>query len=619
MAFVAPDGAEIRLDSEERERLGKEFTSWVDSVEDERRRLLQETWVKALDNYEGKEPVKQFPWAGASNVVIPITQTHTDAIASRLYNAAVSHDPILTILPGGQGFVGNLEGFEVTVELYARWWQNIADWIADRELAYGDLVEEIILTYAIYGDAFVYLPWETEEVMDKRLDVDTGKTRSEPRTLWDQPMPKVLHPKDTYLNWWEKGVQSARRVGFRWDLDLTTLEMLNARGIYGDEESQELKDLLIGQEDRKSKERRLRSFSDGDYYKEWGNRYYSPDELERALKGKVGIEEGSTPNALKMIKVFGRSDLDGDGIPEEVVFDVERATGLVPYSRYANLQHKKRPLVHFYYNKRPGMIYSRGVPELLFNIHKILSTTMRDVMDNNKVQNTKMFLARKGGPIEKNAKVYPSRIFFVDNIETDFKVVDLGTGRPVTSVQDIALIQQWGERLTGITDFNLGQEKRSRTPVGTTMALLEEGNKRMDRTIAVMRGSFLDMWEQMRQGHLHCRLCLRPVRRFPRLHHPASGDILKLAQSQHATPKEPRTLRAGRRILPAHNRASKRNRGLPPRPCHVPTLHPNGQRLPQGHDPSPGRLRSQRPGNARAGYERANPRSNQCPSHRRNR
>jgi hypothetical protein len=29
------------------------------------------------------------------------------------------------------------------------------------------------------------------------------------------------------------------------------------------------------------------------------------------------------------------------------------------------------------------------------------------------------------------------------------------------------------------------------------MALLEEGNKRMDRTIAVMRGSFLDMWEQI--------------------------------------------------------------------------------------------------------------------------
>jgi hypothetical protein len=497
MPIIINDGAEIRLDKKEREQLGSEFISWIDSVEDERRRLLHETWIRALENYEGKEPPKQLPWFGASNVVIPITQTHSDAISARLHSAATSHSPVLSVLPGGQGFVGSAEAFEVTVEEFAKWWQNIADWIEKRQLDYNGLSEDIILTYVISGDAFVYLPWETEEVMDMRFDADKGKIKPTPRTLWDQPMPKVIHPKDFYVNWWEKDIQAAKRVGFRWDLDLPMIELLNARGIYSDDIAQELKNLLVVQLDNAAKKKKLQGLNAGNYYQRLGNRYYNPDELERAMKGKMGIQEEAAPNALKMVKVFARADLDGDGIPEEVVFDVEKETGIVPYSRYANLDHKKRPLVQFSYNRRPGMIYSRGVPELLFNIQKILNTTMRDVMDNNKVQNTKMFVARKGSPIEKKAKVYPSRIFFVDNVETDFKAIDLGTGKPVTSVQDIAMMQQWGERLTGISDFNLGQEKRSRTPVGTTMALLEEGNKRIDHTITVMRKSFLQMWEQI--------------------------------------------------------------------------------------------------------------------------
>jgi hypothetical protein len=500
MPFITPDGLEIRLDSEERDQLGQEFKTWVESVEDERRRLLHETWIRALENYEGKEPVKQFPWLGASNVVLPITPTHTDAIESRLYIAATAQDPILTVLPGGQGFVGNTEGFKATVEEYAKWWQNIAEWIASSEMPYKDLAEEIILTYVIYGDAFVYLPWETETVMDVRVDPDSPRgIIKEERVLWDKPMPKVLHPKDTYINWWEKDVQQAMRVGFRWDLDAPTIDLYEARGVYTSDVADELRGRLNQQVEDQKKNKAARGLAgfQGNYYQKWGNRYYSPDELERAMKEKAGIEEEASPNALKMVKVFARADLDHDGIPEEVVFDVERESGIVPYSRYANLEHKKRPMVQFYYNKRPGMIYNRGVPELLFNIQKILNSTMRDVMDNNKVQNTKMFLARKGSPIEKKAKAYPSRIFFVDNIEQDFKAVDLGTGKPVTSVQDIALIQQWGERLTGISDFNLGQERRSRTPVGTTMALLEEGNKRIDRTIEVMRGSFKELWSQI--------------------------------------------------------------------------------------------------------------------------
>jgi hypothetical protein len=495
MAFVIDGGAEIRLQKKERQEIGKEFKTWFDAIEESRRELMQETWIQALDNYEGKPPVKQFPWAGASNAFLPISGTHSDAIGARLYNAAIAHDPIFLLLHSRAGFAHSDELLDVTFLQLARWMQNISKFIEREEIPFKDLMEEIVMTMVIYGDAFVYIPWEKQETMDATFSADDKKIVFEPRTLWDGPRPKVIHPKDIYISWDAKNVQEARQVGMGWNLDLPTLEEYEAQGIYDKETVKRLKEILATKQERAS--RKVDALAVGNQLKEWGGGFYTEDSFEKEIKKRIGISDDSGPNALKMIKVFARADMDKDGIPEELIYDVVKEEGLVPYARYANYSHRQRPLVQFSYGNRPGSIYNRGVPELLFNIQKIMNTTIRDHLDNNKVQNTKMFLARKGSAIEENAKVYPSRIFFVDNIQTDFTPIDLGTGRPVTSINDIAVIEKWGQFITGITDFNLGKENRSRTPATTTLALLEEGNKRIDRTIEVMRRSMLEMWKQV--------------------------------------------------------------------------------------------------------------------------
>jgi hypothetical protein len=495
MAFVLDGGAEIRLDKQERAEIGKELQSWFEAIEDGRRDIMQETWIKALDNYEGKPPIKQFPWAGASNAFLPITGTHSDAIGARLYNAAVAHDPIFLSLHNRAGYAMESDTARVTFLQLARWIQNISKYIEREEIPFKDLMEEIVMTMVIYGDSFVYLPWEKQETMDASFNGDTGNVEFTPRTLWDGVRPKVIHPKDIYISWDAKNIQEARQVGMGWNLDLPTLEEYESQGIYDKETADRLRELLAAKQERAS--RKVDAMAVGNQLKEWGGGFYTEDAFEKEIKKRIGISDDSGPNAVKMIKIFARADMDGDGIPEELIYDVVKEEGLVPYARYANYSHRQRPLVQFSYGNRPGSVYNRGVPELLFNIQQIMNTTIRDHLDNNKVQNTKMFLARKGSAIEENAKVYPSRIFFVDNIQTDFAPIDLGTGRPVTSINDIAVIEKWGQFITGITDFNLGKENRSRTPATTTLALLEEGNKRIDRTIEVMRRAMLEMWKQI--------------------------------------------------------------------------------------------------------------------------
>jgi hypothetical protein len=81
-----------------------------------------------------------------------------------------------------------------------------------------------------------------------------------------------------------------------------------------------------------------------------------------------------------------------------------------------------------------------------------MNEVMRDILNNNKIQNTKAFLARRGGAIKRDEKIHPGRVLFVDNIKTDFAAVDMGSGRAITSVQDLLVMQEWGERRTGITE-----------------------------------------------------------------------------------------------------------------------------------------------------------------------
>jgi hypothetical protein len=515
MAVNLDGGAEIRLSSEDREQLGSKFKDWFERVSEDRRSRMTEVWVKALDNYEGKAPVKQFPWPGASNAFIPVTGTHCDAIAARLYAAATAQSPIFLVRHNRAGSIkgtgvaesdgSSSEGMNPdqsvrdipTWEEVASWWQNISTWVEKNEVIAKEFMEDVVLTYVVYGDAYVYLPWEVLMTMDVGLDLDTNKLIKTERPLIDQPRAKVVHPKDVYVEWDDEDIQMASQVGIAWNLDSTTIDMREASGYYSKADADKLRQLLTGREDHKKKElEEAFATKDGRFVSVAGE-IFERDEYEKEIKKRMGVSDDAGMTELPMMTVFARVDLDRDGVPEEHIYEVVRTDGFVPYARYANYLHRERPLHHYYYSKRPGAAYNRGVAELLFNIQKVINQTIRDHLDNNKVQNTKMFLAKKGSPIEENAKVYPTRVFFVNDVEADFKSVDLGTGRPVTQINDIGILERWAQFITGITDFNLGQEKRSRTPASTTLALLEEGNKRIDRTIDIMRHRMQRMWRQV--------------------------------------------------------------------------------------------------------------------------
>jgi len=466
------------FEAERLKELGKRYQNILQEVDSDREKLLGKTWQRALKNYEGKAPVMIFPWPGASNAVFNQTGAYANDISARLCNAGSAHDPrflVATNIP--LGGLSIEEGSDIL--------QDVSRYIEKKVVRYEDLLEQAIPTFVIFGDTWLFPTWETEQYKVVEYNPDTGEQRDDVRTR-NYPAVRVLHPKDFYIPCYIDTEDTSSWCGYSFDLDEQKLRNLISREEYDKKIGKKLLEFLGTDSSREAAKET--------YYREYQGSYQNPDEYDRLVKTLVGVNPERGPNALDMVHIYAAIDVDGDGILEEINFHIHRETGLIPYVDYSKVYTKRRPFFHVYFQKRIGSIYNKGVAELLFDTQKVLNTLIRDLLDNNKVQNTKMFLARKGANFDRSLRAYPGRVLFVENLETDFKPIDMGTGKPLSgTIEMISLAQQWGERVVGVTESSLGREGKSRTPLGTTLSLMQEGAKRVDRIIERMRGALQDL------------------------------------------------------------------------------------------------------------------------------
>jgi len=361
--------------------LSTSFKEWIEAVEDSRRERMKKIWEKAAKNYAGKAPLMELPWQGASNAVLNITQSHTDNIQARLYSAGANGEPTYMITAGtGDPILDESGAVIVSAQKFAIWWQNISEHVETNEVNHKEALEESTWLTALYGDSWIYVSWIKDEVMDVSVGAD-GKLSRKPRTITDQPVLTVLHPERVYLAPWESDPQKAKTIAFDFDLDEHDLLIKKRRKVYLADRVKELQKILDGtsRENSDARTKLTRALEAEGHFKEWGTDTEGKG-LRALLDEQSGVDPSIEARALKMLRVFQRVVLESnaDALPEEIQFDVEKTTGTVAVARYSNLLHRLRPLVHFYYSRRPGSPNNVGVPEMLFNAQKILDNLIWD-------------------------------------------------------------------------------------------------------------------------------------------------------------------------------------------------------------------------------------------------
>jgi hypothetical protein len=486
-------GKRLQLDLSDavRASLGAAYKQRIEAHVNARAVRTNKVYALALKNYEGKADPVTFPWPGASNAVISLTPSHTDAWDARIRNAGTANDPVYMTSAWG----GDQIAPDMTNEEYAELFQEYSKWLEKEEVPNAQWMEQVSTIMTKFGNAIAYVPFEHDMIMDVTFG-DDGKPVKQPLDLLNKPVIHVIHPKNFYMPFSEVDVQTSSWCGFD---EYHSPQQVRVRVKTEEFTKAQAEAVLkfVGEKTEKELKKDGGPKSHG-YFKTTEDGRHIPTE-EYAREKAKSLAAGPDSDKIPFVRVFAREDTDGDGYPEEIEFLFHVASGIIVEAYWNRYEHKKRPLVMFSFKWREGTWLAYGVPEMLFNAQAIMDELVRDMLNNNKVRNTAIFAARSGGVIDPDEPVFPSRMIMMEDVERDFKVIPLGAGTPSTSLQDLALIQGWAERRDGMTDFNLGRERSSRTPATTMLALLEEGNERVVSIIHRLRLSQTEVWTQVHQ------------------------------------------------------------------------------------------------------------------------
>ena len=489
MAFTPP---QLEMKKGLLQDLATEYAQRVTTARTDRDQRMNDIWALALKNYEGKAETVNFPWPNASNAVISLTPAHTDAWQSRLYNAGTAADPVYQTSAWIKDDLG-----EMSADEYAETWQQYSKWLEKEEISNEEMMEKVSTITTKYGNAIVYLPFEHEQEMKITYVQGSPEPVKEPVDILNKPVAHVIHPKNFYMDASEDDLQMAQWCGFDEYIDEAVVRNNIESGEWKRKEAKEVLQFLSVQT---KKDKTAAKANQKDYFKRnEAGQLLPPDEWQQELQRSLKLPDAPVPNGVPFVRVFAREDTDNDGILEQIEFLIHVESRKIVKINWSKYSHMKRPLVMFAFKWREGTWMAIGVPEMLFNSQRVMNEIVRDMLDNNKVANTKLFAARANGVIAADEPMFPGRTIMMEDVQKDFAAVDMGSGKLSTSLQDLSIMQAWAERRDGMTDFNLGRERSSRTPATTMLALLEEGNERVVAIISRQRKAQGEIWTQIHQ------------------------------------------------------------------------------------------------------------------------
>ena len=393
--------------------------------------------------------VKTFPWPGASNFVASLIRIAGDAIKARIVNSLLGPKPFWLVSATSEGFVP-----------FAKPWERFLEWAVASDLDLAQQVEMIVDQTVYLGKCPTKVCWIETVKPVKTYDRRTREIVTEVRTTRDQPIiiPILLE------NWLEP-----------WGTEDSIEKPWNSHRVFlraGDiKEAEKLGYLKNSQDIISSMLTRL------------------PTNMQELTElHKLVWAETQVATLYETQVSF---DINEDGFREDLVVLWHYDTGKPLSVKYNFFFHGNRPLHMFFYIRGSDDRSSGdGMCQLLYPIQDSLSTFINQRTDNITIANTRYWKGKKNSGLKKGEQVWPGRMFLLDDPTNDLIADKLGDVSPASFTHE-SILRDYGERLSGISDPQLGREfDNPRVAATTTLSILQEGNRRFDMVIKLMRGEF---------------------------------------------------------------------------------------------------------------------------------
>ena len=425
------------LEKEVKSYLQEELLSVIGATE---RADAEESWTRWRRQRQGlpETAKKTYPWDNASNAVPPLSLINTNGAYSFVSSSLARRKPF----------------WEVTTQIdslshEAAALTNLLSVMAESKnhLNLKGVNRPIIYDLVSLGTQFIRVPWLRDEQMFKSYD-ENGNLQQVTRIRHDSPaiIPIRLEDFMTRPYWYD--IQRAPWIATRSWLMKHELLQREALGIY--ENVEEVLKLSSQDFDQNMK-----------------------DELERHGVNLSGYPKDMIP--IYQVNVFW--DIDGDGVPEDIIVWFEPVTKTILREEYNDLG--VRDIVRIPYMEMPYQLYALGVGALTDSMQEEATTLHNMRVDSMHISLLQLWAARKGSGIGPNEELRPLKLFELDDPEADLKVFKFPDVSASTLNAEL-VAKEYAGRATNMSDYMMGFESqgiRSRNTMGGTMFLAQQGNK----------------------------------------------------------------------------------------------------------------------------------------------
>ena len=440
---------QVKLTAEQRKRLLDYLETETSIAEREVYEPQQKKRDILEDQYAGKVKPRKEKWM--SNIPMLLGATFTDAVTARLMNTMNAYKPTFTVkTTRTSDWVPIAKGVE-----------DLMEYKVQAEMDYYEANRRTIFETCRLGTGAMLAPWaeEHETVTVKRLGI-------------------FNHP-----------------------VDIVTKQGIICKG-------QPVRDLLLpgGYSELEDLPMwsRYKRWSDIDLRMMRFDKYMSSEDLDTLSKLKTANPSNYNAEAVKKSQQRAQEDEPTVGLVHAleswVKFDLQKEGN---FQRYKVIWHKEGslicrveqdtyprwPLFLYRYGPRDYGIYGLGIMEMASAYEDQMYALMNLLIDNYKISTMQCLKGKAGGHLKPDTKIYPGKLFLLDNPDTDLQAFPLGTAYNLNPAF-IRTVMDLAERRTGVSDYSLGRESPmagGRATATGTMALIQEGQRRFDLCIRDVR------------------------------------------------------------------------------------------------------------------------------------
>ncbi len=372
----------------------------------------KEKWDKYRRQRKGQPQYesKNFPFPNSSNVSVPLTRMLTNTLYGILKEAILGRDPMWTV----ESFLDDPEQKAISKTL-TKYMDILAKSPSDLDIA--KKASTVFIEGGLLGFQWRKVIWSTIE-RKVRIDLDDGTVGDTTLKVHDGPEVVLCPPEDVmYKRGWGK-LEHIPVMFFDVHLPWHIIVERAEQGIYDMDAVEMMKSKSTDSQPKNVIDREARE----------------------------GIELGREEE-WDLTEAHFFEDVDGDGVMEQLVFVIHIESGIVLRQGYNEMGFPQ--LKAFVFLDEPWRIEGSGIGQACENMQDEVDAIHNMRNDNMKVANMRMWAVKRGGDVKMNEQIYPGKVFFLSNPQTDIQSLQAGEVYPSSlSAEDYTVM--YSHKATGI-------------------------------------------------------------------------------------------------------------------------------------------------------------------------